>query len=49
MSRFLGLLEEDESSSEEEVSGFEPGKQSTVPQYWTGVRERSQLGDQKVR
>ena len=30
-------------------SGSEAGKLKTVPQYWTNVRDRSQLKNQQVR
>ena len=49
LNRFLGLVEEDESNSEEEGSFLEPSKQSTVPQYWTSVKDRSQLNVKQVR
>ena len=49
LNRFLGLVEEDESNSEEEGPFLEPSKQSTVPQYWTSVKDRSQLNVKQVR
>ena len=33
-----------------EASAIEPGKQNAaVPQYWTGVKERNELGYKQVR
>ena len=48
LNRFLGLVEEEESNSEEEGQLFEPSKH-TVPQYWTSVKDRSQLNVKQVR
>ncbi len=49
LDKFFGLREEDASSSDAASSISEPEKQKTPSQYWTGVKERSQLDEKQVR
>ena len=48
LDKFFGLREEDASSSDAASYSSEPGKQKTPSQYWTSVKERSQLDNKKV-
>ena len=49
LDKFLSIEDEGKGSSGDPSSGAEEVKHSGVNQYWTGVKDRSQLLYQQVR